>query len=361
MALQTIHGRGVDISRLSKSFKATKAIDDVSLSVRGGEFLALLGPSGCGKTTLLRAIAGLAKPDVGRIGFDATTIFDSEARLCLPAERRNVGMVFQDYALWPHLRVRDNVGFPLRARRVPKDRHSDLIAAALKRVGLLHLSDRFPGELSGGQQQRVALARATVDMPGILLFDEPLSNLDAALRESLGREIRNLVRELGATALYVTHDQGEALSLADRVAVMRDGKIVQIESPQALYAAPADLWTAKFLRAGNLVSGVARDGAFQPHGAKAALTLPRLINGHVGPLTLMVPGSALRVVAGSDLLLRVVETQFRGDRYEVSALWGDSEAGPVVHFWHDCALPVGDLVPASVDASRLAIFPEELN
>lgn len=362
MALQTIHGNGVDISRLSKTFKAFRALDDIALTIRAGEFVALLGPSGCGKTTLLRIVAGLEAPSGGMISFNGAIVADAAQGRFLPAEQRNIGMVFQDYALWPHMRIRENVGFPLRARGVPKDRHARMIQTALDRVGLLHLADRFPGQLSGGQQQRVALARATVDEPKLLLFDEPLSNLDAALRESLGRQISELVRSLGATAIYVTHDQAEALSLADRVVVMRDGRIVQQGPPQDLYRKPADLWTARFLKSGNLVPGIAEDGTFRPAGLATGFKLPGLLNGHSGPMTLMVPGNALRIGSEpADFRLSVIATQFRGDRYEISAHLGEPQAGPVVHFWHDRAIAAGERVPAGLEHGRLTLFEEELS
>ena len=362
MASQAIHGNSVEISGVSKSFKAFKAIDNVSLTVGAGEFLALLGPSSGGKTTVLRMIAGLVTPDTGSIRFDDTAIFDAAKRTNVPAERRNIGMVFQDYALWPHLRVRDNVGFPLRARNVPKDRHAQMIERALARVEMGHLGHRFPGELSGGQQQRVALARATVDEPRLLLFDEPLSNLDAALRENLGREIKALVSSLGATAIYVTHDQSEAFGLADRVAVMREGRLVQQGTPHDLYQQPNDVWMARFLRSGNLIAGRASDGAFQPNGLNHTLKLPGLLNGHAGPMTLLVPGNALRVAGdASDVRLSVISTQFRGDRYEIAAYLGDClQTAPIVHFWHDRAITPGEQVSANLDYTKLRIFEEEL-
>jgi iron(III) transport system ATP-binding protein len=362
MASQAIHGNSVEISGVSKSFKAFKAIDNVSLTVAAGEFVALLGPSSGGKTTVLRMIAGLVTPDTGSIRFDDATIFDAAKRTNVPAERRNIGMVFQDYALWPHLRVRDNVGFPLRARNVPKERHAQMIERALARVEMGHLGHRFPGELSGGQQQRVALARATVDEPRLLLFDEPLSNLDAALRESLGREIKALVNSLGATAIYVTHDQSEAFGLADRIAVMREGRLVQQGAPHDLYRQPNDLWMASFLRAGNLIPGIAANGTFQPKGMSDKLTLPGLLNGHAGAMTLLLPGNALRVGSEfSDVRLSIISSQFRGDRYEIAAYLGEVHTAPVIHFWHDRAIQPGEQVPAGLDHARLRIFEEELS
>jgi len=361
MASHATHGNSVEISGVSKSFKTFRALNDVSLHIAAGEFVALLGPSGCGKTTLLRIVAGLEAPTGGTITFNGTPIADATQRRFVPAEQRNVGMVFQDYALWPHMRIHENVGFPLRARGVAKDRHAAMIEVALKRVGLAHLAERFPGELSGGQQQRVALARATVDEPKLLLFDEPLSNLDAALRESLGHDIKELVHSLGATALYVTHDQSEALSLADRVAVMREGHIVQLGVPHEIYQKPADLWMARFLKSGNLIPGIASEGMFRPTGLERALKLPHLLNGHAGPMTLMLPGNALRIGSDqSELQLSVVATHFRGDRYEIAAHLGEPKTTPLVHFWYDRAIQPGERVTAGIDHARLRIFEEEL-
>ena len=347
---------GVELIGLRKAFGAARAIDEVHLSIAPGEFLALLGPSGCGKTTLLRAIAGLIAPDAGAIRIGGRMIVDAQRRLFIPPERRNLGMVFQDYALWPHMRVRENVAFPLEARGAPKAQRADLVATALRRVGLTPFAERFPSELSGGQQQRVALARAIVNGPGLLLFDEPLSNLDAGLRETLGREISTLVRELGATAIYVTHDQGEALSLSDRIAVMRDGRVAQLGAPEDLYRDPADAWVAGFLKAGALIEGQAGAGAFRPDGATAPLKLPELVNGHAGPSTLLLPNSALRVQADGELQLAVATAQFRGDRYEITARWDGAESGPVIQFWHDRFLRPGEKVPVALEKSKLRLF-----
>ena len=347
---------GVEIVRLAKAFGGVRAIDGVDLSIRPGEFVALLGPSGCGKTTLLRAIAGLLAPDEGRIKLGDRLVAAPEAKLFMPAERRGLGMVFQDYALWPHMRVRDNVGFPLAARRVPAGRRTGLIETALRRVSLWHLADRFPGELSGGQQQRVALARAIVDSPRVLLFDEPLSNLDAALRDSLGREIAMLVRDLGATAIYVTHDQSEALSLADRIAVMRAGRIVQCDTPEALYKNPSDAWVAAFLKSGSLIRGRAEAGAFHPEGEGESLHLPQMVNGHSGPSTLLLPSAAVRAGGAGELQFAVASVHFKGDRYEIAARWGARDDAPVVQFWHDRPLKPGDLVSVTLDRDRLRLF-----
>jgi len=356
MSTSPAAGNGVEIVRLVKAFGDMRAIDGVDLSIQPGEFVALLGPSGCGKTTLLRAIAGLLAPDEGSIKLGDHLVAAAEAKLFVPAERRGLGMVFQDYALWPHMRVRDNVGFPLAARRVPAAQRASLIETALRRVSLAHLAGRFPGELSGGQQQRVALARAIVDSPRVLLFDEPLSNLDASLRDSLGRDIAMLVRDLGATAIYVTHDQSEALSLADRIAVMRAGRIVQCDTPEQLYKSPADAWIAAFLKSGSLIPGHAEAGTFHPEGKGESLHLPQLMNGHSGPSTLLLPSAAVQAGAAGELKFAVASVHFKGDRYEIAARWGARDHGPVVQFWHDKPLKPGDLVSVSLDRDRLRLF-----
>ncbi len=345
---------GVDIVALAKSFGPARVLDGISLALAPGEFVALLGPSGCGKTTLLRSVAGLLTPDSGSIRLGADTVVDAGRRLFVPAEKRHLGMVFQDYGLWPHLRVKDNVAFPLAARGRPKSDHAALVQAALQRVALEHLAERFPGELSGGQQQRVAVARAIVDAPRILLFDEPLSNLDASLRDSLGREIATLVRSLRTTALYVTHDQVEALSLADRVAVMRDGRIVQLDTPERLYNAPTDAGVAAFLKAGSLVEGSVAEGRFSPRGMTDSIAVESALQ---GPATLLVPAAALRPGSGGEVRLRVETTQFRGDRYEITALWGEHTAASRLHFWFAHSLEPGQYIPVSVDATRLRLFP----
>ena len=356
MTASSIAGNGVEITGLVKAFGGVRAIDGVDLTIQPGEFVALLGPSGCGKTTLLRAIAGLLAPDAGSIKLGDRVVAAAEAKLFVPAERRGLGMVFQDYALWPHMRVRDNVGFPLAARRIPTKQRAGLIETALRRVSLWPLADRFPGELSGGQQQRVALARAIVDSPRVLLFDEPLSNLDASLRDSLGRDIAMLVRDLGATAIYVTHDQSEALSLAARIAVMRAGRVVQCDTPEALYKNPADAWIAGFLKSGSLIHGRAEAGAFHPDGEGESLHLPHMVNGHAGPSTLMLPSAAVRAGGEGELKFSVASVHFKGDRYEIAARWGAHDHGPVVQFWHDRPLKPGDLVSVSLDRDRLRLF-----
>ena len=235
------------LKNISKRFDQTPAVSDVSLEVERGEFFGLLGPSGCGKTTTLRMIAGLEKPDSGSIEFDGADITNS------PAERRGFGMVFQNYALFPHLNVAENVAFGLRARHKPAAEIKDRVSAALELVQLPGYEKRRVDELSGGQQQRVAIARAIAIEPALLLFDEPLSNLDVTLREATRSELRELVARLGLTAVYVTHDQEEAFALCDRISVMMGGRILQTGPPRVLYEHPDQLPVARFLGRNNLI------------------------------------------------------------------------------------------------------------
>ncbi len=221
-----------------------RGLDEFSLGVETGEFLVLLGPSGSGKTTLLRCLAGIERVSSGTISLGDQIVATSSQHL--PPERRDLGMVFQDYALWPHLTVRDNVAFGLRRRGLARNARRSGAGDVLRRVGLEHLHDRYPSQLSGGEQQRVALARALAGRTGLILFDEPLSNLDANLRERLRIEISELVRESGATAVYITHDQAEAFALADRVGVLQGGRLLQVGRPEDIYGDPATPFVARF-------------------------------------------------------------------------------------------------------------------
>jgi ABC-type Fe3+/spermidine/putrescine transport system ATPase subunit len=242
----------IRIERLTQSYGETPALRAVDLSIGSGELFFLLGPSGCGKTTLLRTIAGLQAPSAGRI------LFDGEDVTAVPTQQRNAVMCFQGYALWPHLSVRENIRFGLSVKNEPADRQGQL-AEVEKALDIIQmkgaLADRKPQELSGGQQQRVALARAMAVKPACLLLDEPLSNLDTHLRQDMRREIQRICRHSGMTTVWVTHDQKEALSTADRIAVLRDGQLAQVGTPQELYRSPADAFVAEFIGATNLVEG----------------------------------------------------------------------------------------------------------
>jgi iron(III) transport system ATP-binding protein len=264
----------LEIRNLVKTFGARRvekhkrvlAVDGISLDVEDGELFTLLGPSGCGKTTTLRCIAGLEMPDAGEIALAGRMLFSSEARVRVPANERGLGMVFQSYAIWPHMNVYKNVAFPLtvmpRKRRPAGRALKERVERALAVVRLDHLADRQATDLSGGQQQRLALARALVLEPPLLLLDEPLSNLDAKLREEMRFELKRLQRELGITGIYVTHDQVEALAMSNRVAVMREGRIEQIDHPRAVYEQPQSRFVADFIGTSNFIDGTveSRDG-----------------------------------------------------------------------------------------------------
>ena len=264
----------LSLKNISKRFDQTPAVIDVSLDVELGEFFGLLGPSGCGKTTTLRMIAGLEKPDAGSIGFDGRDITN------LPAERRGFGMVFQNYALFPHLNVFENVAFGLRARKTAIAEIRERVMGALELVQLPNYEKRRVDELSGGQQQRVAIARAIAIEPALLLFDEPLSNLDVTLREATRGELRELVARLGLTAVYVTHDQDEAFALCDRISMMSDGRILQTGTPRELYERPSQVEVARFLGRNNLIRAMRlsnshdSDGKFKTLDGGHTLRLP---------------------------------------------------------------------------------------
>jgi putative spermidine/putrescine transport system ATP-binding protein len=248
-------GSTLELQGLGKSYGRVGAVRDVSLDIAAGEFVAFLGPSGSGKTTTLMMIAGFATPDAGRILLDGADI------TALPPHRRNLGMVYQNYALFPHLSVERNVAFPLEMRRMERSEIRQRVRRALELVQLAEMGARRPGQLSGGQQQRVALARALVFEPPVLLMDEPLGALDRQLRGEMQHEIRAIQRRLGITTVYVTHDQEEALSMADRVVVMRDGRIEQAAPPTTLYDRPETAFVAAFIGAANLLTGrILRDG-----------------------------------------------------------------------------------------------------
>jgi iron(III) transport system ATP-binding protein len=293
----------VSLRGVSKSFGALQAVREVSLEIERGELMAVLGPSGCGKTTLLRTIAGFERPDAGSVVVGDEVVAGSGR--FVPPERRRIGMVFQDYALFPHLTVRANVAFGLAAR--PRDEREPVTRRTLELVGLQHKADSYPHELSGGERQRVALARAMAPGPALVLLDEPFSSLDASLRAGLRREVELILRDAEATALLVTHDQEEALSLADRLAVMREGRIVQVGAPEEVYVRPASRWAAQFVGEVNVLSGVARGSGVETELGVFDLRAPASGSVHVA-----VRPEQLELRADHDGNAEVVAREFRG-------------------------------------------------
>jgi iron(III) transport system ATP-binding protein len=320
---------------VSKAFGGKKAVAGASLSIGEGEFLSLLGPSGCGKTTLLRCVTGLTRPDEGRIVLGGREVFDAETGADLPTEKRDLGMVFQSYALWPHMRVEDNIGYPLRLRGASRAEIRARTRELMILADIEPIAERFPHELSGGQQQRVALCRALAPRPRLLLMDEPLSNLDAKLRERIRFEIKRIQAAIGVTILYVTHDQGEALSMSDRVVVMQDGTIRQIGGPEEIYGDPADEFVADFVGDGNILPAeLGADGSIELIGAEE----PRgaLVEARPSLPPGLSPGAQLTLVArpediivasaaagGGGLRGRVIQALYRGRERELLLECGD--------------------------------------
>ncbi len=254
----------IRVEKLKKSFKTKEggvdALAGISFEVRQGSFFTLLGPSGCGKTTTLRCVAGLERPEEGEISIGDRKVFSSHGGIFVPGNKRDIGMVFQSYAIWPHMTVFKNVAYPLKAKYRPREEIQEKVHKALKLVGLAELGGRLAPRLSGGQQQRVALARALVGEPQVLLLDEPLSNLDAKLRNQMRWELKDLQNRLGTTTLYVTHDQVEALAISDEIALMNKGKIIQVGTPQEIYGSPVNEFAADFIGAANIIHGQLIEG-----------------------------------------------------------------------------------------------------
>jgi len=321
------------LSHLSKSFGDNTVLHGLDLHVEDGEFFTLLGPSGCGKSTTLWSIAGLHTPDSGTILFGDHAVFDDHTNL--PPERRSCGVVFQSYAIWPHMTVHANVAYPLKLRRVDRAARSSRVREVLELVELDHLADRFPHELSGGQQQRVALARALAHSPDFLLFDEPFSNLDAKLRERARDWLRTLQREIKVTTIFVTHDQDEALSMSDRIMVMDQGRMRQIGTPEQIYQEPADVFVADFVGTINTFTGtvvantstrveVMLDGLDRPIVMPDTTTISGRVRLTIRPEQVVVHPPSDR--AGVNLFrVSVRSRSYLGDHYRYVVTLGDSE------------------------------------
>ncbi|HEU5363503.1 MAG TPA: ABC transporter ATP-binding protein [Gaiellaceae bacterium] len=326
----------IAVESLVKQFGAQRALDNVSFRVAEGELFTLLGPSGCGKSTTLMSIAGFQTPEDGRIEVGGDVFFDAARRLSVPAERRNLGIVFQSYAVWPHMTVFQNLAFPLKVRKTKRGAIHERVLEVLDLVEMGDYAARYPHQLSGGQQQRVALARALVYSPSVLLLDEPFSNLDAKLRERARAWVKELQIRLGLTTIFVTHDQDEALSMSDRVAVMSSGEIQQIGTPEAIYRRPSNRFVAEFVGRVNLLSGTVaaaergRVALELADGRKLWVDAEHTATPNA-QLTLAVRPEALRVEAadastlnGSNTLeARVESVAFLGDHYQYELRAGD--------------------------------------
>jgi iron(III) transport system ATP-binding protein len=370
----------VQLENITLAYGEATAIDGLSVTVEDGESLVLLGKSGCGKTSTMRCVAGLETPTRGRITIGDTVVFDSERGIRTAPNKRNVGMVFQSYAVWPHRTIFQNVAFPLQQQRLPRAEIRERVAEVLELVGLTDYAERGASLLSGGQMQRVALARSLVMRPSVLLLDEPLSNLDARLRDRLRVELRDIQQRLGLTCVYVTHDQSEALALADRIALMQGGRIVQIDRPERIYDAPSSAAIADFLGVSNIFPCDPGTAAPAPGTTASAATTFRL-TGHATEVTSAAPTPAGGLTAPracirpEDIRLtpepltgtntwpgRVDVVSFQGSyvRYRV-ALKDGPDLDAIVPRRGTSLLGVGEPVWATADPAAIQVLPAEVS
>jgi putative spermidine/putrescine transport system ATP-binding protein len=344
------HGASVRIENCGKTFAdGTRALEPATLDIARGETLVLLGPSGCGKTTMLRIIAGLELSDPG-----GRVLFDGNDMTSVPIERRNVGMVFQSYALFPNMTVADNIGYGLKIRGIGKEERAARIAELVRLTNIGGLEDRRISQLSGGQRQRVALARAVAIRPGVLLLDEPLTALDAALRDRLRGELNRLLRALGITAIYVTHDQSEAMELGDRIVVMQKGVIAQIGTPREIYFAPSSRFVAEFIGAANIIESPVENG----HLVLAGGRQPIEANVDLTAAVAMIRPETIGIVeAGTAALSGVVDSlSFIGDRQRL-VVSGVSNRPLTVDAPNTIAVQVGEKVGLSIAPNAVRLLP----
>lgn len=350
------------VDNIHLAYDRNPVLKGVSMSLNKGEVVSLLGASGSGKTTLLRAVAGLEQPSQGRIAINNDVLYDSQARIDLPAEARNLGLVFQSYALWPHMTVQENVAYPLTLRKTPKAESRQKVDAILDQLGLKGLGERYPSQLSGGQQQRVAIARALVYNPPVILLDEPLSNLDAKLREEARVFLRELIVQMGLSALMVTHDQAEAMAISDRILLLNGGEIEQQGSPQEVYSNPKTLYTAEFMGSNNRLQGKVteqRDQQIRLSGPSWELwghAAAPLNAGQQATAVIRVEQVQLNAQPGPDTLqLQLSTSMYLGDKWEHVFRMADPSAGTLRAFGPE-PLPSG-VHHLQLPPSKLWIYP----
>jgi len=350
MSAATGHGASVLVESCGKTFAdGTRALESATLNIARGETLVLLGPSGCGKTTMLRIIAGLETPDEG-----GRVLFDGNDMTNVPIEKRNIGMVFQSYALFPNMSVADNIGYGLKIRGVPKKERDARVAELVALTNITGLENRRIDQLSGGQRQRVALARAVAIRPGILLLDEPLTALDAALRERLRSELNRLLRALGITAIYVTHDQSEAMELGDRIVVMSKGRIAQVGTPRDIYFTPCNRFVAEFIGAANIIESSVENGHLVLPGGRQPVTG----QADLAAVVVMVRPESIRLVeAGAAALSGIVDSvAFNGEKQRL-VVGGAAGKPMTVDAPNTLQVKPGDRVGLSISPEAVRLLP----
>jgi ABC-type Fe3+/spermidine/putrescine transport system ATPase subunit len=353
-------GHSIRIVEARKNYGALAALDALSLDIKAGEFTVLLGPSGSGKSTLIRSLAGIEKLDSGSIFFGDREV--NRGPINIAAEKRDLAMVFQDYALWPHLTAFENVGYALKRRKFPSEKYTKLIGEALARVGLESKGANYPHQLSGGEQQRVALARAIVARPALLLFDEPLSNLDADLRERLRIEISTLTREIGASALYITHDQSEAFALADQIGVINRGSIEQIAAPETIYDQPATRFVANFTGTAGVFTGtiksISKKNCTVTLGKdliKARHTLPLEVGQEVDVLV-RPAATSFTHEKENRISSTIIDIAYRGRGYEHAI---ETKYGSLTGVFDTISHKRGSSMDVTIDPDKCIAFPHE--
>lgn len=345
----------VKIDHVFKRFGAVTAVSDFNLHVKDGEFISFLGPSGCGKTTTLRMVAGFERATEGEISIGDHVVSSSEKGIFVPPEKRDIGMVFQSYAVWPHMTVIDNVGYPLKIQKVPKEERLKRVKEMLELVHLSEYGDRYPNQLSGGQQQRVALARALVARPRLLLLDEPLSNLDAKLRESMRFEISAIQKKLGITVIYVTHDQAEAMTMSDRIVVMSMGLVQQIGKPYDIYTHPANKMVADFVGLVNFINGEVKGDRVFIKGTNCSFPNTSELTGDV---TIAIrPENINMSLNGGQLAGRVEHRFYLGDAVDYRIKCGEHDVRVVVKGAELDAITDGAEV--YLDFEKVLVFPQK--